>query len=165
MLCVICNKKYTSVSSLRTHYSSTIHKINLEKTNSNNLLINTNESFISNSTNNYNLENNTIDNIITDNNVQFTQSTQSIQNTNPTNSITTMSTVDNNQIIESHNLQKIECPGCGKQYAHKTNLYRHRNNCYFYKEAYKISSKTQIDIKLAAKLLKQQNLAKLLNIK
>jgi WD40 repeat protein len=63
-------------------------------------------------------------------------------------------TIDNDKILT------YDCPSCEKEYAQRSSLYRHQKKCGLYKEAAKLSRKTQIDIKIASKLLKQKHLAK-----
>ena len=156
MLCIICNKQYKSVSNLRTHYSSKIHKLNVVNSSKKNPVNNTNSSI--NTSNNVNQATKLSNNIGTKS--MITQQTQ-VQHVH-TN---ILPVVENDDISESGQIIRYECQGCDKTFSHKPNLYRHRNKCYFYIEAYKISCKTQLDVKFAAKLLKQQNISKIFNIR
>ena len=156
MLCIICNKNFKNVSSLKTHYLSKKHKLALLNTTNNNL---SNNNGIQ--TSNVNNTNDMIQNTRAGNN--NTISNTHIQTISVQLDANILPVAENKQILEIENV-KYECQGCDKLFAYKTNLYRHRNKCYFYKEAYKISCKTQLDVKIAAKLLKQRNISKIFNI-
>jgi outer membrane protein OmpA-like peptidoglycan-associated protein len=153
MLCTICNKNYANITVLKTHYTSDKHQFNLRNASKSNVPnINTVET--------RNLEQlpSVANNINT--NTHASGLTQPGQN--PAENNTQQPTVAENRTnLETTEISKYECPGCGKEYTQQNNMYRHRKNCYFYTEAYKISCKTQLDIKLAAKLLKQQNISRI----
>jgi hypothetical protein len=148
MDCEICNKSYKSASILRIHYTSAIHKSNLD---AKRRLANPVQSI---STSRQHINN---------------QSAHQIPN-NPMHSIPeNIPTIDSiiNNLHENTNTQitenisiKHRCPGCEKDYSQKPSLYRHQKKCSFYKEAYKLSSKTQIDVAIAARLIKQKHLSK-----
>lgn len=72
---------------------------------------------------------------------------------------------DGNLIEEHESLQlnkSFVCFGCDRKYSQKTNLYRHHKTCDLYKEALKLSKKTQTDIEIAARLIKHRNLCRII---
>jgi hypothetical protein len=150
MFCSICSKSYKNITVLKTHYTSAIHKRNLAaRLTQPNSTDSSKQPIVLANTTPQGHHNN-----ITSNNPPQLITTK----LNLDDVINNLPDIDNNQIEEE--ITKYECPGCSKEYAQKPSLYRHQKKCSFYKEAYKLSSKTQIDVKIASKLLKQHYLSK-----
>ncbi len=150
MLCLVCKKSYTNIGNLKVHYSSAIHKKNLSLTQSVSLKHSLDRQ--------HNIDNNNkpSDKLSEESdNEAFAKSNQLLLN----RIIDGLPDINDSQ-LESQEIIKYECPCCESKFTQKTNLYRHQKKCSFYQEAFKLSSKTQIDVKIASKLLKQKHLSK-----
>jgi hypothetical protein len=176
--CEICNTTYTRISVLRTHFNSIVHKQNILRI-----------ELLNNQLCNIADNNNNINNIVlplqsdrTDINVLSQSLSDNIENTTDGKlAIVLVSEIldENNDNQDSIQLdektkssaepgeslqsnKEFKCFGCDKRYAQKPNLYRHHKTCDIYIEAYKLSKKSLTDIEIAANLIKNRNLCKII---
>ena len=176
--CEICNTTYTRISVLRTHFNSIVHKQNILRI-----------ELLNNQLCNIADNNNNINNIVlplqsdrTDINVLSQSISDNIENTTDGKlAIVLVSEIldENNDNQDSIQLDEktkssaepgeplqlnkaFKCFGCDKRYAQKPNLYRHHKTCDIYTEAYKLSKKSLTDIEIAANLIKNRNLCKII---
>lgn len=187
MNCKICDKTYTSATVLRTHYASAMHKRNLLKQkNGPNSVYNISTIYTDGHNGEliYTLDTGFLsklpDTDISENSTDCELDT-SLRSERPSETSDKELVPkedklqhdkqdghdgqDGNLIEEHESLQlnkAFVCFGCDRKYSQKTNLYRHHKTCDLYKEALKLSKKTQTDIEIAARLIKHRNLCKII---